>query len=216
MTKSYHYLVTAFILLVFLLHIYRYREGLTQEPCSDFLSDKEYLLHMIPHHQDAVDISVLLQAKTQSPIMQEIIRKLLWVQEYEIQMMKDMLSNMTDNGMSDKSKMDYIYRHTTADITKPNKIKITDTECDPMFFDPEKHMEHMHHMELNDIMYIKHMIPHHQVAVDMSKKLLKHTTNDFMIYLAYRIIHSQQEEIVLLNTLLDKNNFWYQSTLLNN
>ena len=35
----------------------------------------------------------------------------------------------------------------------------------------------------NDIdMYLKHMIPHHQVAVDMSKKLLNNTKNDFMIY----------------------------------
>ena len=40
-------------------------------------------------------------------------------------------------------------------------------------------------MELNDKMYIMHMIPHHQVAVDMSKVLLKNTSNDFMIYLAY-------------------------------
>ena len=59
------------------------------------------------------------------------------------------------------------------------------------------------------------MIPHHQVAVDMSKKLLKNTTNDFMINLAYRIIRSQQEEIILLNDLLHKNNINYQSNKLN-
>ena len=49
------------------------------------------------------------------------------------------------------------------------------------------------------------MIPHHQVAVDMSKKLLKYTENDMMIFLAYRIIRSQQNEIVLLNDLLKNN-----------
>jgi uncharacterized protein (DUF305 family) len=58
------------------------------------------------------------------------------------------------------------------------------------------------------------MIPHHQVAVDMSKKLLKHTKNDFMIFLAYRIIQSQQNEIILLNDLLHKNNYKYKSNLL--
>ena len=52
-------------------------------------------------------------------------------------------------------------------------------------------------------MYLDHMIPHHQVAVDMSKKLLKNSTNDFMIFLAYRIIRSQQEEIILLNNMLE-------------
>jgi uncharacterized protein (DUF305 family) len=39
------------------------------------------------------------------------------------------------------------------------------------------------------------MIPHHQVAVDMSKKILKTTKNDFIIDLAYKIIRSQQLEI---------------------
>ena len=63
----------------------------------------------------------------------------------------------------------------------------------------------MKHMKLDDKMYIKHMIPHHQVAVDMSKKLLKNTNNDFMINLAYRIIRSQQEEIIILSDLLKKN-----------
>ena len=59
------------------------------------------------------------------------------------------------------------------------------------------------------------MIPHHQVAVDMSKKLLKNTKNDFMIHLAYRIIRSQQEEIILLHNLLDENNINYVSNKLN-
>lgn len=61
-------------------------------------------------------------------------------------------------------------------------------------------------MKLDDIMYIEYMIPHHQVAVDMSKVLLQNTKNDFMIYLAYRIIRSQQEEIILLNDF--KNNIY--------
>jgi uncharacterized protein (DUF305 family) len=52
------------------------------------------------------------------------------------------------------------------------------------------------------------MIPHHQVAVDMSKTLLKNTNNDFMIYLAYRIIRSQQNEINYMNQLLQNLQGW--------
>ena len=33
----------------------------------------------------------------------------------------------------------------------------------------------MKNMKLDDKMYIEHMIPHHQVAVDMSKRLLLYT-----------------------------------------
>ena len=33
-------------------------------PCDQYLSDKDYLLHMIPHHQVAVDISLEMQQKS--------------------------------------------------------------------------------------------------------------------------------------------------------
>ena len=102
--------------------------------------------------------------------------------------------------------MERNYIITSGDLTKPNSVKLTiKTYCDPHFFDPKKHMEHMKHMKLDDKCIIKHMIPHHKVAVDMSKVLLKNTKNDFMIYLANRIIRSQNEEIVLLNDMLSKN-----------
>jgi uncharacterized protein (DUF305 family) len=57
------------------------------------------------------------------------------------------------------------------------------------------------------------MIPHHQVAVDMSKKILKTTKNDFVIDLAYNIIHSQQLEIFNLHYLL-KSKYKFESNIL--
>ena len=164
------------------------------DPCSKHITDLEYLKHMIPHHQVAVDISVMLQKKTKSPIMQEILRKLIWTQNYEIEMMKQMLTTLPAKMSTENRQMKKKYKHTIADYIKPNKIGLTKTYCDPHFFDPEEHMKHLKHMKLDDNMYIDHMIPHHQVAVDMSKKLLKNTNNDFMIFLCYRIIRSQQEK----------------------
>ena len=175
---------------------------MSSDPCSNKLTDVEYLEHMIPHHQVAVDISVMLQKKTKSPQMQEILRKLIWTQNYEIKMMEHMLKTLPKKDMSSDKNMKKDYIGTIGDITHPNKLGLTKTYCDPHFFDPEEHMKHMAHMKLSDKMYLDHMIPHHQVAVDMSKKLLKNSNNDFMIFLAYRIIRSQQEEIVLLNDML--------------
>ncbi len=184
--------------------------------CRGYLSDYMYLDHMIPHHQVAVDISIMLQKKTKNPVMQEILRKLIWTQKYEIDLMKSLQLKLPKNDMSDdKTKMKNWYIATKSDYQKPNKLGLTNTYCDPHFFNPEAHMKHMEHMKLTDKMYIKHMIPHHQVAIDMSKVLLKNTNNDFMIYLAYRIIHSQQAEIILLNDLLNKNMFRYKSNLIN-
>ena len=184
-----------------------------EEPCRTYLTDREYLLHMIPHHQVAVDISIILQKTTKSPAMQTILRQLIWTQRYEIKMMEEMLNTLPQD-VSSQEKMQQNYISTVSDFIPPNKLGLTQTYCDPHFFDPEAHMKHMEGMKIDDQMYLEHMIPHHQVAVDMSKKLIQNSDSDFMIYLAYRIIRSQQEEIILLTDLLHENNYMYQSQLM--
>ena len=125
------------------------------------------------------------------------------------------MQNILQNSITDDSNdVHKNYTITVADLTKPNKIGLTQTYCDSNFFDPEKHKQHMKHMNLDDAMYIKHMIPHHQVAVDISYVLLKNSKNDFMIYFANRIIINQQEEIILLNDMLNKKNYVYNSELI--
>ena len=57
------------------------------------------------------------------------------------------------------------------------------------------------------------MIPHHQVAVDMSKKILKTTNNDFIMDLAYNIIHNQQLEITHLYYLSNSKNMFESNIL---
>ena len=201
------------LLLVILLLCKNLSERFKSDPCSFDITDKEYLKHMIPHHQVAVDISYMLQKQTKWPKMQEVLRKLIWTQEYEIGLMEEMLKKFPEN-VSDKKDMTRIYKSTISDYLPPNKLGLTRTYCDPHFFDPEAHMKHMSHMKLDDNMYIEHMVPHHQVAVDMSKKLLKNTHNDFMIQLAYRIIRSQQEEVILLKDMLESKNRYYSNMIL--
>ena len=193
-------------------HKHKRPENSSEEPCRTYLTDREYLLHMIPHHQVAVDISIILQKTTNSPAMQQILRQLIWTQQYEIKMMEEMLVALAED-VSSQEKMKKNYINTISDFIPPNKLGLTQTYCDPHFFDPEAHMKHMEDMKLDDKMYLEHMIPHHQVAVDMSKKLIQNSNSDFMIYLAYRIIRSQQEEIILLTDLLHQNNYRYQSQL---
>ena len=184
--------------------------------CNDDLSDIGYLDHMIPHHQVAVDISLILQKKTKSAKMQKILRELIRIQIYEIEMMEMMRNKFPQKVTEDINNDKYI--KTGSDFMKPNKLGLTNIYCDPHFFDPEGHMKHIQHMNMDDKMYLEHMIPHHQVAVDMSKILIKNTKNDFMLSLAYNIIKSQQEEIIMLNNYLMslKNNkgYDYQSELL--
>ena len=58
------------------------------------LSDNEFLEHMIPHHQVAVDMSDLLLPITKNPIMKHLCRKITWRQKYEISMMNGVLGKL--------------------------------------------------------------------------------------------------------------------------
>jgi uncharacterized protein (DUF305 family) len=146
----------------------------------------------------------------------DIVRNIIRLQKYEIAIMKD--SNIVDTSnsslndeMSDTNiKMDALYRYTVGDFTKPNTPHLSNTYCDPSFF-YMSHDKTTHRM--TDTMYIEHMIPHHQVAVDMSKKILQTTHNDFIIDLAYKIIHSQQLEITNLYYLLKSKNMFQSNSL---
>ena len=48
------------------------------------------------------------------------------------------------------------------------------------------------------------MIPHHQLAIDMSKRLLKHSTNPMLTSFAYEIIKGQEYEIWQMKQFLEK------------
>ena len=76
-------------------------------------------------------------------------------------------------------------------------------------------MKHMEHMEITDRSYLEHMIPHHQVAIDMSKRLLLHTNHSYLMEFCRKLIIYQQGEIFFMNNLL-KNTYNYHSELLQN
>lgn len=206
--------ILLFIVILFLLsqnNIEGYNE---KNICRGKLTDEEYLNHMIPHHQVAIDISHKLQKVSKSPVMHDILRKLIWTQETEIKIMKIGLQSLPNSNYDENKNAKRQYIPVISDFIAPNKLGLTNTYCDPHFFKPKEHMKHMMHKEVNDEMYIKHMIPHHQVAVDMSKVLLKNTNNSFMRYLAYRIIRSQQTEIINLDNILKKSTYKHNSKLL--
>ena len=68
--------------------------------------------------------------------------------------------------------------------------------------------------KLTNIEYLEHMIPHHQVAIDMSRRLLLHTNNSYLLVFCRKLIIDQQSEIYLMNNLL-KNSYIYKSQLFN-
>lgn len=150
---------------------------------SDSLTDIDYINHMIPHHQIAIDMSepILLQSK--QPEIMSLCRNIIRDQKYEIWEM-NIMRDLVDN----------------------SSTKIT----------PKKSHQN-NNKTMTEKQYLEHMIPHHQVAIDMSIKLLLYTDNNYMIQLAHKIILQQKKEIMIMTSLLDtldKNKFLFHSKLL--
>ena len=220
-------------IIIILFCIFNNKENYTnnnlKDPCTDYLDDNEYLKHMIPHHQVAIDMSEKLIKITRNPIMIELCREIIWQQKYEIQMMNSVMNKLpnkidylqNNNNLKNNLKKNSKNNNNYSDTTKlnyyyPNLSKATNYYCDPNFFDPNAHDKHMEGMKLTDKSYLEHMIPHHQVAIDMSNRLLKYTKNIHMIDLATTIIREQQFEILKMNEMLNNMNSWnYKSILLN-
>lgn len=200
-------LILLVLVCIIILNFYEPFNNVKSEyPCRVVLSDEDFLKHMIPHHQMAIDISIEHIKNTKSDIIMKVLRELIWTQKYEIIMMLVELKHKTENMSEIDSNKHFI--PTISSDMYPNVLGLTDAYCDPAFFSYKKnqHNQHQQHSQehkiVTDKQYILHMIPHHQVAVDMCKMLLKNTKSDFLIYLAYRMIRTQEAEIILLNDLL--------------
>ena len=210
------FLIILFLICIIFIDFYEPFNNVSLEyPCRVVLSDEEFLKHMIPHHQMAIDISIEHIKNTKSDIIMKILRELIYTQKYEVIIMLAELKHKTENITSIYSNQSF--NPTISSDTYPNILGLTNTYCDPAFFTYQKnqhnqynqynqHNKHNQHKQEHNIVtdkqYILHMIPHHQVAVDMCKILLKNTKSDFLIDLAYRMIKEQETEIILLNDLL--------------
>jgi len=181
-------------------------------PCSDKLTDIEYLKHMVPHHQVAIDMSNLLTPNTLNPTMKHLCRDITRKQGYEIWEMNMMIKSLPYNITSNEVVI--VEDITTKlDVYNPIMSKSKEGECNPLFFKPNDHSVHMEGMEITDKSYLEHMIPHHQVAIDMSKRLLLHTNNNYLTDFCRKLIIDQQGEIYYMNNLLN-NTYNYKSILL--
>ena len=194
-------LVLVLVLVLVLIYKLNIEKFNNNNPCTDFLSNKDYLVHMIPHHQVAIDMCNMMIPLSKSKTMQHIYRTIIRNQNIEIMLMKNVLKNIPNIS----NNYNVIYRDSTflTSISQNNKSKPKNYYCDPLFFKPNDHSEHMTHMKHTDKSFLEHMIPHHQVAIVMSERLLKHTNNTHMIRICYEIITAQRGEILEMNYMLD-------------
>ena len=105
-------------------------------PCTDKLTDREYLDHMIPHHQVAIDMSNMLEPNTNSDTMLNLCREIKRKQSYEIWEMSGMKNYKGDLFSDAHWTKDTIV--TKLDMYNPIMSKSKDGSCNPLFFKPHK------------------------------------------------------------------------------
>jgi uncharacterized protein (DUF305 family) len=59
--------------------------------------EESFLKLMIPHHQEAIDTSKIVLAKTQSPELKTLLENIISAQETEVQIMKKTVENLYKN-----------------------------------------------------------------------------------------------------------------------
>jgi len=141
-------------------------------------SDIMFLQMMIPHHEQAIEMSKLAATNTTNPAVLDLAARIEAAQQPEIELMQKLLSDagqssmpghsMGDNGMMNESDM------AVLSATK-------DTEF--------------------DVLYLTGMVAHHNGAITMASEVSESSNTDVKT-LANNIITSQAAEIAEMTKLL--------------
>ncbi len=149
--------------------------------------DVDFLANMIPHHKGAILSSKKLLETTKDNQLIELANNIVTEQEKEVAEFTQLVDELKAKNTS------YADVDTAALGNEMEAIM-------------NKMMEDMSAIEVagnDDIDFLKGMIPHHQAAIDVSKKILEYTKDEKIKEIANRIITAQEKEIADMNNMLN-------------
>jgi uncharacterized protein (DUF305 family) len=142
-------------------------------------SDVMFAQMMIPHHEQAVLLANLAESNTQYSIILDLASRIGDAQEPEITTMKSWLAEAGATEDMDHS------------MSMPGMISDDDMRALEMARNDEF-----------DVLFLTHMIAHHEGAVAMANDVLTTTTNPDVITFANEVIAAQTLEIEEMQALL--------------
>jgi uncharacterized protein (DUF305 family) len=157
---------------------------ITGEPAGFNADDVAFATNMIPHHQQAVDLSALVPDRSTNPELLELATRISAAQQPEIETMKVFLVQWKENpdtgsghgghgsamaGMVDEATMTKLQSLSGAEF---------------------------------DTLWLETMISHHQGAIEMAKAEIANGENVDAKRLAQTIIDTQQAEIGQMKQML--------------
>jgi uncharacterized protein (DUF305 family) len=157
---------------------------ITGQPAGFNADDVAFATNMIPHHQQAVELSALAPDRSTNPELIELAKRISDAQQPEIQAMKVFLVQWNENP-------DNATGHQGHGATMQGMVDgATMTK-----------LGSLNGSEF-DTLWLESMISHHQGAIEMAKAEMANGENVDAKLLAQTIIDTQQAEIGQMNQML--------------
>jgi len=157
---------------------------ITGEPAGFNADDVAFASNMVPHHEQAVEMSALVGDRSTNPELIELAKKISAAQGPEIQTMKVFLVQWKEN--PDTGSGHGAHGSTMAGMV--DEATMT-------------RLESLNGAEF-DTLWLESMIGHHQGAIEMAKAEIANGENVDAKGLAQTIIETQQAEIGQMKQML--------------
>ena len=153
--------------------------------------DLQFIDQMIIHHQGAIMSAEHMIAGSERPELRQLSENIQTSQAEQIEQMRAWREEWyPDAGPTFE-----------MDPTQMNEM-MGDNQMQEMMGD--EHMQEMMGTDETDAMFLRMMIPHHQLAIDMSEQALDNAEHPELKELAQQIIDEQSAEIELMEGYLER------------
>ena len=158
-------------------------------PGMGMMGDQHFITMMIPHHEDAIAMADLALTRAEHPEIKQLAKNIKTSQSQEIEQMRVWYQKWYGTSVP---KMDH--KNMGGMMHGGNQGMMSSMSMDLTTLRNAKNF---------DQVFIKEMIPHHEMAVVMAKNLVPNSKQPEMKTLAQEIIQSQTKEINEMQS-------WYQ------
>ncbi|MGL5544008.1 MAG: DUF305 domain-containing protein [Cetobacterium sp.] len=146
-----------------------------------------FVIRMIPYYESSIIESVGVLKYTKNEKVKHIAQRVIEAGKKEVESMQNLLATGELKG---NENTEYAKKMQRMDMNILKKIEFyTGASND---------------FEAITTHYLKSMIPHHELGIEMAKKYLKYAKNEELIKVAQRVILSQEEELKELKILLNE------------
>ncbi|MGL5702326.1 MAG: DUF305 domain-containing protein, partial [Cetobacterium sp.] len=132
-----------------------------------------FVIYMIPHHEAAIVSSIGVLKYTVDGKIKELAERIIEVQKKEVEMMQTLLE---EGELRGNENTEFLKK-----IQNINMEKINVNFYNSLGNNSEDISEY----------YLRSMIPHHEIALEMAKEYLKYGSNQELIKLAQKILLAQ-------------------------